>query len=133
MMDNVLQFRAATRLPLKELVGGSGKGLVTVWLLSFPGARAKFRIRVKHLRRMPPEQWTRKQFHHLPGGLSEIKWEYGKKEFRAVGFYWRGFFLMLIGCTHKQGVYDPHSWLDTAKRRKGEVENEQWNTIGFEP
>ena len=132
MIKNVVQF-SAPALRLKELVGPSGKGLIAIWLGHYPGARAKFRIRVKLLRRIPQADWQKKQFHHLADGLAEIKWTFDKKEFRAVGFYWRGFFTMLIGCIHKQGVYDPHGWLDIAKRRKHEVENEQWTTIDHEP
>lgn len=132
MIENVVQFPAPV-LRLRELLGPGAQGLITTWLATYPGARAKFRIRVRNLRRIPPAQWQKKQFHHLEGGLAEIKWTFGKKEFRAVGFYHRGFFTMLIGCIHKQGVYDPHGWLDTAKRRKREVENEQWSTNDLEP
>jgi hypothetical protein len=118
---------------LKELAGPSGKGLITSWLSHYPGARAKFRVRVKNLRSTPQTQWTKKQFRSLGNGLFEIKWKFSKKEFRSVGFYHGGFFVMLIGCTHKQNVYDPPSWLESAKYRKGEVENGQWNTVDHEP
>jgi hypothetical protein len=77
--------------------------------------------------------WNRKQFHKLDFGLAEIKWKCAGKEFRALGFDFNGSFLMLLGCTHKQGVYDPPDWLKTAKRLKGEVENGQWNTGSFNP
>ena len=134
-MKSVVQFRATTVLSLllKELVGANGKGVITAWIASHPGARAKFRIRVMNLRRIPQAEWKKTQFRFLGGGLAEIKWKHSDKEFRAVGLYRDGFFLMLIGCTHKQRVYDPHDWLNTAKRRKGEVENGQWNTIEHEP
>ena len=132
-MKSVLQFPALPTLLLEELVGANGKGVITRWLSPYPGSRAKFRIRVQNLRRIPQAEWTKKQFHHLEDGIAEIKWEFGKKEFRAVGFYRGGFFLMLIGCIHKQKVYDPPGWLDTAKRRKREVNDGQWRTVGYEP
>jgi phage-related protein len=132
MMQKVVQF-PGSGLRLKELVGPSGKGLIALWLSSYPGARAKFRVRVKYLRLTPQVQWNRKQFRNLGSGLSEIKWKYSDKEFRVVGFYRSGHFVMLLGCTHKQGVYDPHNWLQTAKQRKREVENEEWSTIEHEP
>jgi hypothetical protein len=134
-MRNVVQFPAPDpqSLLLKELVGSNGKGVITVWIAAYPGARAKFRIRVTNLRRVPQAQWKKQQFRFLGGGLAEIKWKHADKEFRVVGFYRGGFFLMLIGCIHKQKVYDPHDWLKTAKRRKGEVENGHWNTVEHEP
>src|SRR5258707_1058981 len=134
-MENVVQFpmTLAVQLLLKELAGANGTGVITAWLAGAHGARGRFRIRVNNLRRTPQAPGQKKQFHHLQGGLAEIKWTFGKKEFRAVGFYRSGFFLMLVGCTHKQNVCDPPGWLDTAKRRKREVENEQWRTIPFEP
>src|ERR1035438_4417098 len=125
MIGKVIQI-PGSGLRLKELVGPSGKGLITSWLSQYPGARAKFRVRVKNLRLTPQTQWTKKQFRGLGNGLFEIKWKFDKKEFRSVGFHHRGFFVMLVGCTHKQNVYDPHNCLETAKHRKGEVENEQW-------
>src|ERR1700690_382660 len=129
MIENVVAFPAPSPLlHLAELVGANGDGVITVWLLRYPGARAKLRIRIQHLRRVPQADWHKKQFRYLGDGLAEIKWTFGKKKFRAVGFYQGGFFLMVIGCTHKQGVYEPHGWLETAKRRKREVENELWNT-----
>ncbi len=135
MIEHVVQFPAslAVSLLLKEVVGANGKGVITVWLADHPGARAKFRIRVMNLRRIPRTDWKKTQFRFLGGGLAEIKWKHSDKEFRAVGFYRGGFFLMLIGCTHKQKVYAPHDWLNTAKRRKGEVENGQWSSVEHEP
>src|SRR5450432_1049055 len=122
-MKNIVQFPTQTVLSLllMESVGSNGKGAITAWIAAYPGSRAKFRIRVMNLRRTPQAEWKKQQFRYLGGGLAEIKWKHSDKEFRAVGFYRDGFFLMLIGCTHKQGVYDPHDWLNTAKRRKGEV------------
>jgi hypothetical protein len=131
-MEKVVQF-PGSGFRLSELVGPSGKGLVTSWLSSYPGARAKFRVRVKNLRLTPRTQWPVTQFRSLGSGLSEIKWKFEQKEFRAVGFDHEGFFVMLIGCTHKQNVYDPHNCLTTARQRKREVENEEWSTIEHEP
>jgi phage-related protein len=135
MAKDVVQFpvTVAVQLLLEELVGVSGTGVITTWLAANHGARAKFRVRVHHLRRIPRAEWNKKQFRYLGNGLAEIKWKHSDKEFRTVGFFRSGFFLMLLGCTHKQGVYNPHDWLNTAKRRKGEVENGQWETIEHEP
>ena len=131
----VLPFRTpqpAASLRLREVVK-DGEGELTRWFALNRGSRAKFRIRVQHLQKTSRTEWNKKQFKYLRDGLAEIKWKCSDKEFRAVGFDFKGFFVMLLGCTHKQGVYDPHNWLNTAKKLKGEVENEQWHTAAFEP
>lgn len=132
MIKKVVHFPGSD-LRLRELVGPSGRGLIASWLSSYPGARAFFRVRVKNLRLTPKVNWNKQQFRNLGNGLSEIKWVFSDKQFRAVGFYHQGCFVMLLGCTHKQGVYDPPNCLQTAKKRKSEVENGAWSTIDHEP
>jgi hypothetical protein len=130
-MANVIRFPLPPEPRLREALRNSGVGVITAWITS--GARARFRIRVKNLRRVPRTQWSIKQFRCLEDGLYEIKWEFGKKQFRVAGFDRSGYFVMVVGYTHKQGVYDPHDWLNTAKQRKGEVERAERRTIDFEP
>lgn len=135
MIGNILQFRSqplATSLRLRE-VARDGKGEITQWFTANKGARAKFRIRVQHLQKMPRTDWNGAQFHKLAEGLAEIKWKCGKKQFRAVGFDFSGSFVMVLGCTHKMNIYDPPESLKTALRIKGEVENGIRQTIGFTP
>ena len=117
---------------LQEIVGSNGKGVITTWLSGYGDARARFRIRVMRLRQSQ-RPWPKTEFRPLGKGLFEIKWKAGKKEFRAIGFDRGDCFVMVIGCTHKQNVYDPHDCLNTATRRKGEVERGEWRTIDFEP
>jgi phage-related protein len=131
-MATVIQFPAQPPPRLKEIVRANGEGVITEWLLAHGDARARFRIRITNLRRVPPP-WPKTQFRHLGDGIAEIKWKAGKKEFRAIGFDLDGYFLMVIGCTHKQSVYDPRDCLDTAKRRKNEVKRGEWRAINFEP
>lgn len=135
MIGNVLPFRSQqtiSSLRLRE-ISRNGIGRLTVWFLDNRGARAKFRIRVQHLRKIERADWSWKQFHGLDGGLSEIKWKAGNKQFRAIGFDRGGHFVMVIGCTHKMNIYDPVSCLDSALRLKKEAENGEWDIIEFEP
>jgi phage-related protein len=134
MMGNVLPFRSqasATTFRLREVVKGN-KGEMTGWFESNRGARAKFRIRVGHLQKVPRAEWNVTQFRKLEDGLYEIKWKFADKQFRAIGFDHEGWFVMLLGCTHKMSVYDPSQCLSTAKRMKKEVQNGEWKTIAFE-
>src|SRR5437763_1542528 len=118
-MASVIQFPAHSLL-LQEILGAGGKGVITAWLAKHPGARAKFRIRVRKLRLVPRVDWNTKQFRYLESGIAELKWDWEKKEFRALGFDHKGYFVMVLGCIHKGKVYDPANWLDTAKTRKAE-------------
>src|SRR6266481_3337734 len=120
-MADVVHFPSPSLL-LRELIGSGGRGVITTWLAKHPGARAKFRIRIKKLQMVSRIDWNKKQFRYLEAGLAEIKWEWGKKEWRAIGFDHKGYFVMVLGCTHKDRVYDPVDWLKTSKLRKGEAE-----------
>jgi hypothetical protein len=120
-------------LPLRQIVVGGRGGVITDWLKNEPAARAAFRNRVKYLRKMKRADWNKKQFRGLQKGVSEIKWESDKKTWRALGFDYGGYFVLLNGCTHKDGVYDPRDWLETAIRRKGEVQLGQWSVADYEP
>ena len=96
-----------------------GIGVITAWLRQYAAARAKFRVRVEHLAKFPRTEWNKKQFRHLGGGLYEIKWE-DDKPFRALGFDKDRHFVMVLGCTHKDKVYQPSNCIATAKKRMKE-------------
>jgi len=38
---------------------------------------------------------------------------------------------MVLGFMHKQKIYDPPGWKETAKRRIKEVKNGQWGCIEY--
>jgi phage-related protein len=133
-MGDVVQFEASvTVFRLQEIVGANGMGVITTWLSKHAGARARFRVRVKGLRRTTRSDWTKKQFRALGNGISEVKWEWEKKQWRAIGFDYKGYFVMVLGCTHKDNVYDPVDWLKTSKQRKSEIERGLWRVIDYEP
>ena len=133
-MASVIQLPipAVTPFPLQEIVGRRG-GVITTWLSSDPGSRAKLRIRVGNLRRMRRTDWTDKVFKNLGAGLSEIKWKYGDVPYRALGCDHEGYFVLVIGCTHKMKAYNPRNCIDTARRLIAEVKNGQHISIRFEP
>jgi len=133
-MGEVVKFESTgTVFRLRELVGGNGRGVISGWLVSYPGARARFRIRVKGLRSIPRSDWNIKQFRPLGGGIFEIKWESDKKQWRALGFDHEGYFLLVLGCTHKGNVYVPADCIATAKKRKAEATSGEWGTADYEP
>jgi hypothetical protein len=77
-------------------------------------------------------QWNKTDFRpQLQGydGISEIKLKSENVQIRLVGCFKPGFeYVILIGCTHKGTVYDPHACLDTAQRRKREIDRKEIST-----
>lgn len=73
--------------------------------------------------------WSPQDFRlRLQGhdGISEIKLKSENVQIRLVGCFKPGAkYVILIGCTHKGSVYDPHACLVTAERRKGEIDREE--------
>ena len=62
-------------------------------------------------------------------GLSEIRLKSERTQIRLIGRQAPGFrYVLLIGCTHKQQIYDPKSCLDTAERRKKEIDRGEAST-----
>jgi hypothetical protein len=134
-MGNVIPFRTqqpTNSLRLREIVRGD-IGELSKWFAANVSARAKFRIRVQHLQKINRAEWNKAQFRGLGDGLFEIKWSLGGKQFRAIGFDREGFFVMVVGCTHKMNIYDPQNCLNTAKRLKREVQDGYWRTVEFTP
>lgn len=77
-------------------------------------------------------KWSPRDFRpHLQGyeGISEIKLKSEGVQVRMVGCFKPGFkYVILIGCTHKDSVYDPHKCLATASNRKHEVDRGEVKT-----
>lgn len=73
-------------------------------------------------------QWRMPEFRWIKGrpyaGLGEIRFTSERKQHRVIGFYGPSprEFTMLIGCIHKQNIYNPPNALDTAARRKRAIE-----------
>jgi hypothetical protein len=73
-------------------------------------------------------QWHRDDFRWLRGkpyaGLGELRFKSERKQHRVIGFYGVGQqqSTMLIGCIHKQNIYQPPECFNTAARRKYEID-----------
>jgi hypothetical protein len=90
---------------------------------------------VLYLSRIPRVEWDKKHFRKLKGvkGLWELKWKAEGKEFRVAGYdHYEGYFVMLVGFTHKQDVYDPPGWLEVAKKNLTDAKNGKWDIVQFE-
>lgn len=114
------------RWKLQQYVTSGGRGAIEDWYKKLPpGARAdcdtflKLMVKLKSWEKMPA-------FKLLGGGLSELRWKSGGVQYRILGHRLREHeFLMLIGCTHKQKIYDPPDAFQTAKRRLKEISKKE--------
>ncbi|SRR6266568_386801 len=131
-MLKVAELPKPPHLRLRQIAGVGGVGVISKWLKQYPSSRARFRIRVEYLAKIPRTEWTLKQFRPLGGGLFEIKWEDDDIPFRALGFDRGGYFVMVLGCTHKQKVYDPKNCIATAKKRMKEAQNGYWYSVEYD-
>ena len=78
---------------------------------------------IKSMRRI--EEWKMPNYRpSLKGhkGLGELRWFSEGKQHRLIGYLKGGTFFALIGCTHKQKIYSPADALNTADKRKSEIE-----------
>jgi len=54
-------------------------------------------------------------------GVGELRWQSGKKQHRLLGFFLAGVWIAVVGCTHKQQIYNPANALDTAQKYANEI------------
>ena len=65
-------------------------------------------------------------------GLGELRWCSGKKQQRLLGFFGDGVWYAVLGCTHKQNIYDPADALVTAVKRKNEIQKGEVKTVEYD-
>jgi hypothetical protein len=65
-------------------------------------------------------------------GIGELRWSSEKKQHRLLGYLKDGAYFALIGCTHKQRVYDPADALDTADRRKRDIAQGRTRVVPYD-
>ncbi len=64
--------------------------------------------------------------------LGELRWMSCKKQHRLIGFFMGGVWYALLGCTHKQQIYNPADALKIADKRRSDVENGNVNTVTYD-
>lgn len=91
-------------------------------------AQGAFDVLLEHLIQRPRNEWRRPEFDILSGkyaGMGELRFDVARVEHRPLGFFGpsRAEFTLLIGATKKGQKYDPHSALETARKRMGEIKS----------
>lgn len=108
----------------------NGKCVVRRWCReSGPKVEAAFDTVRKFLEQRELNDWERPEFAPLSGkhsGLHEIRFKAGGVQRRIFGILGSSGkdFTMLMPCSKKNPNYDPRDALDTALRRKKEVETD---------
>ena len=64
--------------------------------------------------------------------IGELRWISRKRQHRLLGFFEDGVWYALVGCTHKQQVYDPPDALRTAEKYKGQIERGEVKTVEYD-
>ena len=64
--------------------------------------------------------------------MGELRWVSEKKQHRLIGYLQGVTFFALIGCTHKQQIYDPSEALETADKRKRRIERGEVRTVAYD-
>jgi len=99
-------------------------------------AREAMKSEFRHLAVSPRAEWRRPRAAQLKGyeNLVEIIFKADKVQWRAVGFHGPSAlqFTITALCTHKANVYAPQDALDTAARRKREVQSGQASTASLQ-
>ena len=89
------------------------------------GPRADLDTFLKNL--VKKREWVYPLIDSLKGeryrGLSELRWKSGRTPHRIFGYQLGEFeYLMLVGCTHNKRKYNPPDAMETAVRRRKEIE-----------
>jgi len=64
-------------------------------------------------------------------GFWELRWRSCKKQHRLIGYFVEGDFAIVIGCTHKDQIYDPPNALKSALERKRRVEKGEGSLVRY--
>jgi hypothetical protein len=120
--------------PVRCYVSPVGNNKITDWYYGLSAQeRADTDEFIKNMRKT--EEWSMPNYRPRLRGyikLGELRWTSEKKEHRLVGYLQAGAFFALIGCTHKQQVYNPANALDTADKRRKEIEDGKARTVPYD-
>ncbi|MSV27659.1 MAG: hypothetical protein EXQ52_02800 [Bryobacterales bacterium] len=114
--------------------GGGNRNKIADWYadLSKP-ERADADAFLSNMRKM--KDWQMPHYRpHLKGlkGIGELRWFSQDKQHRLLGFFREGVWYALVGCTHKQKIYDPPDAFRTAKKNKEQIETREATTTEYD-
>ena len=129
------------RTPIRCYVSPAGNSKIADWHMDL-SAQEKADVDAFLLIMRKTGDWQmpsyRRQLRAIKGvkasqvrGLGELRWISGKKQHRLLGFFGDGVWYAVLGCTHKQNIYDPADALATAVKRKNEIQKVEVKTVEY--
>ena len=120
----------------EEFQSPSGRNSISDWRRGLSPARRAvmdvFFDRIAKMEKWPTGMCDPIRGHHP--GCWELRWVAEKVQHRIFGYYSGDrLFVMLIGCTHKQQVYDPPEAFQTLKDRKRKISQGEGAAVRYEP
>lgn len=119
----------------KQFVAWTGRKAIDDWRSRLsPSRRAIHDVFMDRIAKM--DSWPSGICDPLKNhaGCWELRWAAEKVEHRLFGYYGVGkWFIMLVGCTHKGKVYDPHGAFEILDERKTQIENGAGGLIDYTP
>src|SRR5216117_2069182 len=86
-------------------VSPAGRNKIRDWYCDLStGEQADADSFISNVRKL--KEWKMPDFRPLGCGLGELRWKSQNKQHRLIGFLSGDVFVLLIGCTHKQQVYN---------------------------
>ncbi len=120
--------------PIRCYVSPGGRNQISAWYEGLlPQERADADEFIKIMRKM--QEWKMPNYRpSLRGypGLGELRWVSERKQHRLIGYLLRGSYYALIGCTHKQRNYEPSEALETADKRKRQLQRGEAGTVAYD-
>jgi len=120
-----------------DYVSSTGRNQIVEWYERLSRQeQATFDQLIRNLARL--KQWEGREFKKLTGktnrkhrGLSELRFKAGNKQHRVIGYHGpaAGQYSLLIGCNHKGRIYDPPEALDSAARRRNEIQRGEAKSV----
>jgi hypothetical protein len=111
-----------------DYISPQGRNMIADWYAGLlTQEQSDFDALIQVLAKM--RQWQEPAFKRLKGrayrGLGEIRFTSERKQHRVIRFFGPNpqQSTLLIGCSHKQRIYNPPEALDTAARRKHDIES----------
>jgi hypothetical protein len=118
-------------------VSKSGNNKIAEWYSELSGGeKADADEFLTIMRKVPFANWKMNDYRSRLKGkaqhLGELRWQSEKKQHRLIGFFSQGVWYAVMGCVHKQNIYNPPDALNTSERRRKEILNREVNTVEYD-
>jgi hypothetical protein len=127
----------AYRVAVRCYVSRGGNNKIAEWYSDLSGGeKADADEFLTIMRKVPFADWKMNEYRPRLKGkaryLGELRWKSENKQHRLIGFFFEGIWYAVMGCIHKQNIYNPADALVTSERRRREILNKEVNTVEYD-